>query len=188
MRDLFMRSAALCLAVALLLAAGGSIATAATYGGTDLVLVAYQSHGREFLVNLGPVSAYAGSALPVPVTQFTAGDLSGVFGGTIPASLQIAVFGANGADGYNATGGPNSPATVGSAIGAASQIRSLGGYFAHLSHPVSGNANAAYNEFGEAWSYQQTLNSLFPGSLGGNVPFNVEATLAGSQIDVPFFS
>jgi hypothetical protein len=188
MRDFFMRPAALYLAAALLVAAGGTSAVAATYGGTDLVLVAYQSHGREFLANLGPASAYAGSPLPVPVTQFTAADLSGVFGGTIPASLQIAVVGANGADGYNATGGPTSSAVVGSAIGAANQVRFLGGNFANLSHPVSGNPNAGYNEFGDAWSYQQTLNSLVPGSLGNNVPFSVEATLAGSQLDVPFFS
>jgi len=188
MRHVFIRPAALALAAGLVAATGFVPAAAATYGGTDLLLVAYQPQGREFIVNLGPAASYTGSAVPVVVTQYTAADLSGVFGGTLPVSLQIAVLGANGPDGYEATGGPSSAGLVGSAIGAANQVRFLGGNFASLSNPVAGNAAAGSFEFADPRSYQRTLNASVPGSLGNNVPFSVEATLAGAPIDVPFFS
>jgi hypothetical protein len=169
-----MKYAAMTLAVLTLLAAGGPFALAATYNSGDLLVVIYQPHGREFIADLGPASAFTGSALPVPVVQYTGSDLTGVYGGILPASLQVAVFGANGADGYLATGGPASGALVGSAIGASSQIRFLGGNFANLSAPVDTNPNAGTFEASDARSYQNTLNGRVQGSLGNNVPFSVE--------------
>jgi hypothetical protein len=182
------KDAALALAAVTLLAAGGPMVHAATYNNGDLLVVIYQPHGREFIADLGPASAFTGSALPVPVSQYTGSDLTGVYGGTLPSSLQVAVFGANGADGYLATGGPASATLVGSAIGASSQIRFLGGNFANLSAPVDTNPNAGTFEAGDARSYQNTLNGQVQGSLGNNVPFSVEGTLAGGSIDLPLFS
>lgn len=187
MRKPFVKNAALALTAVALLAAGGSFAHAATYNGGDLLVVIYQPHGREFIADLGPASAFTGAALPVTVTQYTASDLLDAYGGSLPASLQVAAFAANGSDGYVATGGPASNALVGSAIGASSQIRFLGGNFANLSAPVS-NPNAGTFEAGDVRSYQNTLNGRVQGSLGNNVPFSVEGTLAGSSVDLPLFS
>jgi hypothetical protein len=188
MRTSFMKHAAMTLAALTLLAAGGPFARAATYNAGDLLVVIYQPHGREFIADLGPASTFTGSALPVPVGQYTGSDLTGVYGGTLPASLQVAVIGANGVDGYIATGGPSSATLVGSAIGASNQIRFLGGNFANLSAPVATNPNAGTFEAGDQRSYQSTLDGRVPGSLGNNVPFSVEGTLAGASVDLPFFS
>jgi hypothetical protein len=188
MRHSFVKNAVLVLTAVTLLAAGGSFARAATYNGGDLLVVIYQPHGREFIADLGPASAFTGSAVPVSVSQYTESDLSGVYGGTLPASLQIAVIGANGVDGYIATGGPATTAVVGSAIGASNQIRFLGGNFANLSAPVATNPAAGTFEAGDVRSYQNTLNGRVPGSLGNNVPFSVEGTLAGASVDLPLFS
>lgn len=188
MRHSFVKDAALALAAVTLLAAGGSTARAATYDGGDLLVVIYQPHGREFIADLGPATAFTGSAVPVTVTQYTGSDLTGVYGGALPANLQIAVIGANGVDGYFATGGPAADTLVGSAIGASNQVRFLGGNFATLSAPVATNPSAGTFEAGDARSYQNTLNGRVPGSLGNNVPFSVEGTLAGATIDLPLFS
>jgi len=188
MRHSFVKNAALVLTAVTLLATGGSPARAATYDGGDLLVVIYQPHGREFIVDLGPASAFTGSAVPVPVTQYTASDLTDAYGGTLPASLQIAVFGASGVDGYITTGGPETTGLVGSAIGASSQIRFFGGNFANLSAPVATNPAAGTFEAGNVRSYQSTLDGRVQGSLGNNVPFSVEATLAGAGADLPFFS
>ena len=188
MRHSISKYAAVAFAAAILLAAGGPFALAATYDGGDLLVVIYQPHGREFIADLGPASAFTGSAVPVPVSQYTGSDLTGVYGGTLPASLQVAVIGANGVDGYISTGGPAAATLVGSAIGASNQIRFLGGNFASLSAPVATNPAAGTFEAGDVRSYQNTLNGRVAGSLGNNVPFDVEGTLAGSPLDLPLFS
>jgi hypothetical protein len=150
--------------------------------------VAYQPQGREFIVDIGPAAAYTGATGSLPVSQFTAADLAGVFGGSVPANLLVTVLGANGVDGYFATNGPASGALVGSALGASNQVRFLGGNFQNLSKPVSGNAAAGYFDFGDAGSYQKTLNAAVPGSIGNNVSFNVESLIGGSGGNLPFFS
>ena len=176
----------LLLAAAVLGLAAGEV-QAASYGASDVLLVAYEPHGREFIVNLGPASDYTGAAGPVDVTQYTASDIAGVYGGTLPATLNLAVYAAIGSDGYLSTEGPGDPSLVGSAIGAANQIRFLGGNFATLSAPVSGNPNAGTFEFGNPRSYQATLNRINPGSIGNNVPFDAENALPSGTINVAFY-
>src|SRR5262249_5258479 len=124
---------------------------------------------------------------PVDITQFSAADLSGAYGGALPSNLMLAVFAGVGADGYVATNGPGAPLLVGSAIGAANQIRFLGAHFAGLSEPVAGTTNAGTFEFGNSRSYQATLDRINPGSLGNNVPFSVEVLLPGHTTLIPFF-
>jgi hypothetical protein len=170
-----------------LLAGGTGRMEAASYGSSDVLLVAYQPHGREFIVNLGPGSGYVGATGPVDVTQYTASDIAGVYGGTLPTNLNLAVIAANGADGYLATNGPADTTLVGSAIGASQQIQFLGANFKGLSAPVSGNANAGTFEFGDPRSYQATLNRINAGSLGNNVSFDAENPLPTHSILVPFF-
>ena len=77
MRHSFSKYAAMAFAAVILLAAGGPFALAATYDGGDLLVVIYQPHGREFIADLGPAAAFTGSAVPVPVSQYTGSDLTG---------------------------------------------------------------------------------------------------------------
>ena len=182
------RASLLTLALAAALLSGSLVPTlAASFGSSDVLLVAYEPHGREFIVNLGPGAALTGATGPVDITQYTASDIGGAYGGTLPSNLHLAVIAAVGADGYLATEGPGDPSLVGSAIGAANQIRFLGGNFATLSAPVAGNPNAGTFEFGNPRSYQATLNRINPGSLGNNVPFDAEGTLAAHTVLVPFY-
>jgi hypothetical protein len=175
------------LLAALVLGSLAGPAEATSFGSSDVLFVAYQPHGREFIVNLGPAAGFLGATGPVDITQFSAADLAGAYGGTLPSNLMLAVFAGVGADGYVATNGPGDPSLVGSAIGAANQIRFLGGNFSTLSTPVAGNPNAGTFEFGNARSYQATLDRINPGSLGNNVPFSVEALLPGHATLIPFF-
>jgi hypothetical protein len=160
---------------------------AASYGSFDVLLVVYQPIGRELIVNLGPGAGYVGATGPVDVTQYTASDIAAVYGGTLPANLRLAILAAVGTDGYLASNGPADPSQVGSAIGAANQIRFLGGNFATLSAPVAGNPNAGTFEFGNPRSYQATLDRINPGSIGNNVPFNAESGLSSRPAPVPFY-
>jgi hypothetical protein len=162
-------------------------AEAVTFGSSDVLFVAYQPHGREFIVNLGPASNYLGATGPIDITQFSAVDISGAYGGTLPSSMNLAVIAGVGADGYLATNGPGAPSLVGSAIGAANQIRFLGSNFVSQAAPVSGNPNAGTIEFGNPRSYQATLNARNPGSLGNNVPFDAESPLSTHATLVPFY-
>ncbi|HKB08166.1 MAG TPA: hypothetical protein VKF61_07815 [Candidatus Polarisedimenticolia bacterium] len=180
------KTAAVLLVVAALCGLGGA-AQAASYSSTDLLYVAYQPHGREFIVDLGPASAFLTATGPVDVLQFSAADLAGAYGGSVPSDLQVAIFGSDGPDGYLSTRGPVSTSFIGSAIGASGQIRFLGANFANLSAPVAGNPNAGTFEFGDSRSYQATLNARNPGSLGNNVSFSVEGGLPSAPALVTFF-
>jgi hypothetical protein len=162
-------------------------AGAASFSSSDVLFVAYQPHGREFIVNLGPAAGYMAATAPIDITQFSASDIGGAYGGTLPSDLRLAVIAGVGADGYLATNGPGDPSLVGSAIGAANQIRFLGANFAGLSAPVAGNPNAGTFEFGNPRSYQATLDRLNPGSLGNNVPFNSESVLPSAPAAVSWF-
>ena len=88
------------------LAAGISASTAVTYGSGDLLLVAYQPHGKELIVDLGPSSALLGASAPVAIPQLGAADLTSIFGSPLPA-LKVALIAADGSDSYLATNGPN---------------------------------------------------------------------------------
>src|SRR5262249_14203528 len=153
----------------------------------DLLFVAYQPHGREFIVDLGPAATYLGATGPIVITQFSAADISGAYGGVLPSDLNLAVFGRNGVDGYLAGNGPIAPSQDGSAIGAGNQINGFGAHFSFASTPVAGNPNAATYDFGNVYSYQATLDARVRGSLGGTVPFSVESALPTRPILVPFF-
>src|SRR5262245_16070234 len=159
---------ALLIATAVLVGLGGS-AAAGTFHSTDVLFVAYQPGGREFIANLGPVAGYLSASSPIDITQYTSGDLAGVYGGSLPVDLRLAVFASVGVDTYVATNGPSDASLVGSAIGASNRIRSMGGSFASSSTPVLGNPNAGTFEFGDIHSYQATLNNPYEGSLGSTV-------------------
>src|SRR5882672_4733080 len=94
--------AAALLVAAVLCGPGGTL-QAASYGSSDLLYVAYQPHGREFIVDLGPASSFLSASGPIDVTPFSAADLAAVYGGSVPADLQVAIFGADGPDGYLST-------------------------------------------------------------------------------------
>lgn len=183
MRTIHLKS----LVAAALMLCGTAAAAAATYGSGDLLYVVYKSRGPEVIVNLGPASFYASSAVPVPVTAFSAGDLVGAFGGTLPTGLRVGLFGNSGVDGYVASNGPGDVSRIGSSIGASNQIESFGSAWAFLSTPYAGNPNIGTYTFGRPTSYQATLNALSTGSLGGNVPFSVEKALATAPTILPFF-
>jgi hypothetical protein len=175
-----------------LLLLGAAIAAAPaeramTYEGDHLLFVAYQSQGREFIADLGPIQPYLKATGPVPIRQVRMADLLAAFGAVPPEGLNLAVVAADGPDGYIASVGRDGvPAAgvtaVGSAIGASSQIRALGGNVEGLAAPLPGNDSAGLFEYGDAGSYQATLDAAAPGSLGGNVPFSVETAWTGSTL------
>jgi hypothetical protein len=165
-------------------------ARALDYHGGDLLFVAYQSQGREFIADLGPLQTYLKATGPVRIAQVGMADLREAFG-TLPSQgLNIALVAADGPDGYVASVGRDGVAStgaaaIGSAIGASSQIRALGGNVEGLSRPIPGNLSAGLFEYGEAGSYQATLDAAHTGSLGSNVPWSVEAVWSGGSLALP---
>lgn len=186
MKRIVHRTVAAGFLAAVTLAAGLGTAGAVTYTGGDLLYVAYQPHGRELIVDLGPASTLLGASTPVAITRLAAGDLTGLFGSPLPP-LKVALYATSGPDGFIASNGPTDPALVGSAAGASSQIGVLGSNAAYVSRPVAGNPDAAYFEFGDIGSYQVTLDAVNPGSIGNNVPFNAESDFAGGRLAIPVF-
>jgi hypothetical protein len=165
-------------------------ARALTYHGGDLLFVAYQPQGREFIADLGPLDAYRRATGPVSIAQVTLADLKQAFG-TLPSQgLNIALVAADGTDGYVASVGRDGvlsagTSAIGSAIGASAQIRSLGGNVEGLSRPVFGNLAAGVFEYGQAGSYQATLDAAHAGSLGSNLPWSVETVWNGGSLTLP---
>jgi hypothetical protein len=165
-------------------------ARALSYQGGDLLFVAYEPQGREFIADLGPLDAYLKSTGPVAIRQVSVADLREAFGTLPPQGLNVALVAADGADGYVASVGregvsSRGTSAIGSAIGASAQIRALGGNLEGLSRPVPGNVTAGLFEFGETGSYQATLDAAHTGSLGSNLPWSVEAVWNGRSITVP---
>jgi len=165
-------------------------ARALSYHGGDLLFVAYQTQGREFVADLGPLETYLQATGPVPIAQVSLADLREAFGAIPSQGLHIALVAADGADGYVASVGRDGVASagasaIGSAIGASAQIRVLGGNVEGLSRPVAGNAAAGLFEYGETGSYQATLDAGQLGSLGSNVPWSVETAWRGGSVTLP---
>lgn len=170
--------------------AAAPAARALTYEGGDLLFVAYQSQGREMIVDLGPIKTFLKAHGPVPIAQVRMADLAAAFGGVPPEGLNIAVVAADGPDGYIASVGRDGVPVAGvmatgSAIGASSQIRALGGNAEGLAKPAPGNDSAGLFEYGDTGSYQATLDAATKGSLGGNVPFSVETAWNGKALELP---
>jgi hypothetical protein len=186
MRKRTLVSGSLLLGAALLAAPA---ARALTYRSGDLLFVAYQPQGREFIADLGPLQTYLRAGGPVPIAQVSAEDLREAFG-RLPQEIRIALVAADGPDGYIASVGQDGfgssgTASIGSAMGASSQIRALGGNVEGLSRSLAGNDNAGLFEFGETGSYQTTLDATDAGSLGANVPWSVETMWNGGPLTLP---
>jgi hypothetical protein len=166
---------------------GPAAARALTYTRGDVLYVIYQPQGRELIVNLGPKEGFLDATAPLIISQFSAADVTNVFGSPLPANLRVAVIASADVDAYLASNGPSTISKIGSAIGAASQIESFGGNWLFSSLPDLGNPNEGTFLFGDLINYQKSLDGSSTGSLGGNVPFNVEVSLSKAPLLVNLF-
>lgn len=171
---------------ALIWAAGVSAIGAVDYRSGDLMFVAYQPQGREYIVDLGPAAAFAGAKGPVTLLALDPADLSRAFGQQVDG-LRVALFAAVGPDSIVSTVGPDGSSGIGSVIGASSQIHALGANATALGRLAEGNPHAVVFEYGDPGSYQSTLDASNQGSLGNNVPFDAETALGAVALRVPSY-
>lgn len=171
-------------ALALLLAlAGAGLAEAGiAYNLDDVLYVAYVPGGREFIADLGPKSQFLSATGPIAITSFSAADIAGILGSPLPSPIYVGVFGIKDSanfTAYLATNGPTGTAAIGNAFGADNQIFGFGSLLT-LARTVPGNTSAGWYLNTDNFSYQRTLDGSRKGSLGGNVPFDVETLLGPS--------
>jgi len=157
-------------------------AQALTYTRGDVLYVIYQPQGRELIVNLGPKESFLDATTPIAINQISAADVTNVFGSPLPTNLRVAMIASADVDAYIASNGPSTISKIGSAIGASNQIESFGGNWLFSSVPDLINPNEGTYQFGDPINYQKSLDGTSVGSLGGNVPFNVETALSRAPI------
>ena len=171
------------------LAAGGAAEAGIAYSPDDVLYVAYVPGGREFIADLGPRSQFTGATGAFDIGRFSALDVKAALGDPLPATINAAVFGIDDTtsfDAYLASRGPSDTSLIGNAFGASNQIFGFGALLS-LARPVAGNPNAGFYLASDNFSYQRTLNGAHRGSLGGNVPFNVETSFMAADQQVPLF-
>ena len=159
------------------------------YALDDVLYVAYVPGGREFIADLGPRSQFVGATGPFTVARFSPDDLKAALGDPLPATINVGIFGIYDSTSFTAylsTRGPTSLSAIGNAFGAANQIFGFGSLLI-LTRPVAGNPNAGFYLASDQFSYQRTLNGAKKGSLGGNVPFDIETPLGATDQKVPLF-
>ena len=188
-------------ALAAAAASGVGLASAFTYTTGDVLYVAYQyPNGADYIVDLGPRTAFVNAATTITLPDVTASDLNGVIGATQP-NIFVGLFGVlnpTTRDGIVAANGAASDFDMSTAnvLGAVNQIDSFGNGVASLGLAVpSANPRAAkFTSGGSAGSYQSTLDAVKSGSLGNNVQWSVETQLsdaAGARnataVFIPYF-
>ena len=123
-------------------------ALAFPYASGDVIYVAYQSpSGPNYIVNLGPRTAFTTATTTFALPNVTASDLNGVIGATAP-NIFVGLFGIlniTTKDGIVSANGPVDDITLeaSSIQGAVTQIDTFGNNVAGFSLAVpSGNPNA----------------------------------------------
>ncbi len=177
------------LATLLALAGAGAAEAGIAYNLDDVLYVAYVPGGREFIVDLGPKSQFLSATGPIAIGSFSAADLSGILGSPLPSPIYVGLFGIEDSatfTAYLATNGPMSTGAIGNAFGADNQIFGFGSLLT-LTRPVPGNLNAGWYLNTDNFSYQRRLDGSRKGSLGGNVPFDVETLLGSSSQQIPLY-
>lgn len=183
------------------LAAEVPAAFALTYTSGDVLYVAYQSpSGPNYIVDLGPRTNFVNATTTITLPDVLASDLNGVIGASAP-NIFVGLFGVlnpSTRDGIVSAYGPSNDTdlSTANALGAVSQIDSFGNGVVSFALAVpSGNVHGAkFASSGSTGSYQSTLDASNAGSLGNNVPWDVETALsnaAGARnpaaVQIPFY-
>jgi len=188
-------------AMATIVGAGVSAASAFTYTSGDVLYVAYVSpSGPNYIVDIGPRTVFVSATTTFTLPDVIASDLNGVLGASA-ANIWVGLFGVlspSTRDGIIAANGAATDFDLSTAniLGAVNQIDSFGGGVASFSVAVpSGDPRAGkFASSGATGSYQSTLDASVQGSLGNNVAWNVETQLSNASgaritapVNIPFY-
>jgi hypothetical protein len=185
-------AARLVVAATALAAAAGPVRatdTCITPDPGDVFYVAYQNNpaGPEYIVDLGSKDQFLTATTKLTFPDIRVADFATVFSPTAP-NLWIGFFGVRNPvtrDAIVAANGPNSQFALdnSSIIGAAQQIDSWATGLPSFASEVGGgpcSLNAGRFPGRVFGSYQDTLNGLAAGSIGGSLVWNVETRLSNS--------
>jgi hypothetical protein len=185
-------AARLLVAAVILMAVGGparAVDTCLTPDPGDVYYVAYQNNpaGPEYIVDLGSKDQFLTATTKLTFPDIRVSDFSTVFSPTAP-NLWIGLFGVRNPvtrDAIVSANGPKDQFALdnSSIIGAAQQIDSWATGLPQFAGEVGGgpcSLNAGRFPGRVFGSYQDTLNGLAAGSIGGSVVWNVETRLSNS--------